>query len=140
MAAICNQIRETPAFINYQNQFPKQVWQKAAQGFALTAALSLIVCSSTVTAALIGGALAASATLIEAIARPLIKMTFPEHPVIGYAISIFTPTILTMAAFKSVPFLTNSGFNPGFGFWKGLSWFCLNPDYYDRNVGLVEVL
>lgn len=139
MAAICNQIRENQIFINYQNRFPKQVWQKAAQGFAVTTAISLIVGSSTVSAALIGGAMAATATLIGAIVRPLINMIFPEHPSIGYMITVFTPTILMMAAFKSIPFLTNSGFNPGFGFLKVFSWFSLNIDSYIQNIAIAEV-
>lgn len=57
---------------------PREIPTRAAQSALLTAGLRLFAVSSTPQIALLGGAVAATATLTEAIARPLLKSILPK--------------------------------------------------------------
>ena len=71
---------------SYFQRLPNQIAIKAAQGFLITGTLSLLTGFSA-SVALTGGAIAVTATFIEALVRPLLKDIFPgnngEHSIMN---------------------------------------------------------
>ncbi|HEY5234881.1 MAG TPA: hypothetical protein VIJ14_01785 [Rhabdochlamydiaceae bacterium] len=124
---------------SYVRNIPAEVPLKAAQGFIVTAAISLIA-GNAANIALLGGAIAATATLIEAIARPFIQAVFPDSPFIGMAISIFVPNMLALGLAASLAPWIGISYRVTSSFISILAWLALNQQFYQRNVGMVEVL
>jgi len=120
---------------NYSTNFPSEVRIKATQGFVATAVISLLF-GSALNVALVGGAIAATATLIEAITRPIMLAIFPEHEpitkVIQIAFSIFLAA--SLADWVGVSYRVTSPVITGIGL------YILNIGSYDRKVGVVAVL
>jgi hypothetical protein len=124
---------------NYTTNFPAEVPTKAAQGFIITGAVSLLYGSSA-NVALLGGAIAVTATLIEALTRPIIKAIFPENPFIVKCIQVCVPRILALGgAIALAPWIGVSYEITSF-FIPLIAWIALNDRFYERNVGMVEVL
>lgn len=123
----------------YINDLPEQVPVKAAQGFVATAAIHVLM-GGVAKVALLGGAIVATATLIEAVTRPIIRAIFPEHPFIGRIIQISVPKIaalgiaIAIAPWIGIAYKTTNFLLPL------LAWLTLNNNFYERNVGMVEVL
>ena len=124
---------------NYIRNFPTQVPMKAAQGFIATAAIGLIA-GTAANIALLGGAIAATATLIEAVTRPIIRAIFPENPFIGRAIQIITPRIMALALAASLAPWVGATYTITNRLLPLLAWLALNNNFYDSNVAMVEVL
>jgi hypothetical protein len=112
---------------------------KAAQGFLATAAISLVA-GNAANIALLGGTIAATATLIEALARPLIQAVFPDSPFIGMAISIVIPNILALGLAASLAPWMGISYRVTSSVLSLLAWVVLNQQCYERNVGMVEIL
>lgn len=72
----------TPAITDYYQHMPTNIPQKAAQGFLLTAAVCLILGGGSVGVAVLGGSIAVTATIIEALIRPVLRKIFPNHPML----------------------------------------------------------
>lgn len=124
---------------SYMNSFPNQVPQKAAQSFVVTAAIG-VISGATFQAALIAGSLAVTATLIEAITRPIIRSIFPENPQIATFIQIIIPKVVALSLATSIApwMLTND--KTATIFLRFIAWVSLNLDFYQKNVGMVEIL
>jgi hypothetical protein len=124
---------------DYRAQLPMQIPRKAAQGFVATVVLQLAV-GSTLPLACVGGMIAVTATLVEALARPIIRALFDENPFIVQCMQV---TISSGAAFACM-----HTFAPKFAasykavsFWLSfLAWIPLNQDFIGRNVAMAEVL
>ena len=139
MTTICQRLNQNHAIENYVDRMPTQIWMKSAQGLAVTVSISLIA-GSSISAALVAGALAVAATLVEAIARPLIKSIFPDNPFIGRTISVFTANGLVLGAAKSIFSFSEIGFNPAsYILVKLIAWLSLNQNFYTDNVAIAEV-
>ena len=87
----------TNAIYNYRKDIPVEVALRAAQGFVATAAISLCL-GSAIPVVLLGGAIAATATIIEAVTRPLFKALFSVKVAALGSISIAAPIALGLAA------------------------------------------
>jgi hypothetical protein len=124
---------------SYARSFPAEVPMKAAQGFIVTAAISLIA-GNAANFALLGGAIAATATLIEAIARPFIQAVFPDNPLIGSAISIVVPNMIALGLAASLVPWIGISYKVTSSVLSLLAWLVLNQQFYHRNVGMVNVL
>lgn len=124
---------------NYVQNFPTEVPTKAAQGFIATATISLIAgCASSV--ALLGGAIAATATIIEAITRPIIRAIFPETPFIAKLIQICIPKMMALGLAASIAPWIGVSYKMTSILLPLIAWITLNDRFYDRNVAMVEVL
>lgn len=121
---------------NYVQNFPTEVPTKATQSFIVTTGISLFAGSAS-NVALLGGALAATSTLIEAVTRPIIKAVFPENTKIAEIIQIVMPKmiVLSLAVRFGVTYQVTS-----FVLIRIITWIALNRTFYERNVGMVEVL
>lgn len=122
----------------YMQNFPSQVPTKAAQGFIVTTVINLVK-GATGSMALLGGAIAVTATLIEAVTRPIITAVFPKHPTIARCIQIITSTMIalglaaSLAPWIGVVYKTTSIVMPL------LAMLLLNDGFYEKNEALVQV-
>lgn len=124
---------------NYVKKFPSEVPVKAAQGFVVTAIIKLLVGSAS-NVALAGGALAAAATGIEAATRPIIKNIFPENPEIAKCIQFFIPKMLTLGLASTIAPGISISYKMTSILLSLIAWVAFNNRFYERNVGIVEVL
>ncbi len=124
---------------NYADSFPQQVPVKAAQGFVATAAIHLFL-GGVAKVALLGGAIAATATLIEAVTRPIIRAIFPEHRFIGNMIQIVVPQIAAVGLATAIAPWIGITYKITNHLVPLVAWLMLNQDYYERNVGMATVL
>ncbi|MBS0620131.1 MAG: hypothetical protein JSS61_01555 [Verrucomicrobia bacterium] len=124
---------------SYVQKFPDAVPTKTAQSFILTVVINLAI-GATAHMALVGGALASTATLIEAVTRPIIREIFPENPQVAEFIQIVMPYMIviglatTIAPWVGVAYKTSSVLLPVIGM------LVLNNSFYARNVGRAFVL
>jgi hypothetical protein len=132
---------------NYIQNFPTELPMKAAQGFIATTVISLITgCAPSV--ALLGGTIAATATIIEAITRPIIRAIFPETPFIATSIQIFIPQMMALGLADSIAPWIGTSYKTTSILLPLLAWISLNGislngisnGFYGRNVAMVEVL
>jgi len=127
----------------YTNTMPDQLPVKMGQSFLASAALSTFFASS---AALVvfTGTLAATVTLIEAVARPIIRATFPENQFIGFACSLLVAygSGLSLAS-RAAP-LFGLTYKVVYPILCGLGWAALNSgngsDFYEQNRAMAVVL
>ena len=125
---------------SYIRNFPTQVPMKAAQGFVVTLVINLIANNHPSNVALLGGAIAATATVIEALTRPIIKAIFPEHPLITRLIQVITPKVIALSLAASVaPWIGVSYTTTSFVL-PLIAWIILNEGFYENNVAMAEVL
>ncbi len=124
---------------HYIRNFPTNVPVKAAQGFIATAAICLLA-GGAANMALLGGAIAVTATLIEAVARPIILAVFQDAPFIGAAIQIFIPEMLALGLAASAAPLIGLSYKMTSPLLSVLAWLTLNQDVFQGNVGMVHVL
>lgn len=89
MSAILATIRR-----DYVNNFPRDVPETAAKSFVITGAINLAA-GSSINQTLFGGALAITATLIEALTRPIIMAIFPQNATLAKFVQIVVPLALT---------------------------------------------
>lgn len=122
----------------YKETFPTHLAQKASQGFIASTTLRLFLGTAT-DAALLGGAMAVTATIIEAITRPIIKAIFPENPVIGLWIQIIVPSTLVMSAALALAPTIGIVYKTASVIFSTLTWICLNSDFYEKNTAMVTV-
>jgi hypothetical protein len=120
---------------------------KAAQSFVASAAINLFLHSSPATA-ILGGAIAATASLIEAVTRPIIRTIFPKSDSQGQ-----TPKLPLLAQVTQllVPSMVARGIASAFAPWIGLTyttstifftaitWWALNDDVFNKNEGVAFV-
>ncbi len=123
----------------YVRNFPTEVPMKAAQGFIATAVVNLMV-GSAANVALIGGALAVTATLIEAVTRPIIRAVFPQNPLIARIIQIIVPQALAFGLGVAAAPWIGLSYKLSSSIIGFIAWLVLNDGWYNRNVGLVHVL
>jgi len=124
---------------NYIQNFPSEVPTKAAQGFIATAVINLLAGSAS-NVALIGGAFAVTATIIEAVARPIIKAVFPRNPGIVIIIQIVMPRMMALGLAASLAPWLGVAYKMSSILMSSLAWLALNNRFLERNVGMVEVL
>lgn len=119
--------------------FPDKVPLKAAQGFIVTAVINTVFGSSA-KVALLGGAIAATATIIEAITRPIIDGLFYKNGRIRLIIQIVVPPAIALglaasiASWLGVAYKMNSGLIPIIG------WLALNSSGLEKNEAMAVVL
>lgn len=124
---------------NYMQNFPAQVPIKTAQSFIVTALINIMTGSAS-SVVLAGSCLAATATIIEAVIRPIIKNIFPRNPSIATMTQIIIPTTIalslapTIAPCLGVVYKTTSVLLPI------LAWMTLNEKFYENNVAMAVVL
>ncbi|MDP1607903.1 MAG: hypothetical protein Q8L98_01155 [Chlamydiales bacterium] len=125
---------------SYVNQLPYNVATKAAQGALITGVISWAF-GSTLPVALLGGAIAATATIIEAAVRPLIKNIFPNNPFIARCAQIIIPpTIALSLATSATPWIRLT-YKTSFYIIPLLGWIALNEDFLtQQNVAMAWVL
>jgi hypothetical protein len=128
---------------NYNKNFPAEAPTKAAQGFVVTASYKLAF-GASFNEALKSGAVAATATIIEAVTRPITKEIFSKNPEIGATIQSVVPRIITagltcsIASRFDVSFKEISFKNTSFGLLlASLSLNGVPSEFYKRNIGLV---
>lgn len=124
---------------NYVQKFPAEVPTKAAQGFIATAVINILAGSAS-NVALVGGAIAATATIIEAVTRPIIKAVFPENPGIVKCIQIIMPKMMALSLAASTAPWLGVAYKMTSVLMPLIAWITLNDRFYERNVGMVEVL
>ena len=123
----------------YVRNFPTNLPVKAAQGFIATAVISLIA-GSAVNVALLGGAIAATATVIEAVTRPLIRAIFPNNETVGFVIQIIIPKMFALAIAGTVSPMLGVSYKVSNSLSAFIAWIALNAGSYSRNESLAEVL
>lgn len=119
--------------------FPAEVPTKAAQGFIVTAVINVCTGSAN-NVALVGGALAATATIIEAVTRPIIRALFPENPGIATFIQICIPKMVVLSLATSIAPWVGVSYKMSSFLLPLIAWVALNAGFYRRNVGMAEVL
>lgn len=124
---------------NYIKNFPNEVPTKAAQGFVVTAVIHLVIRSGS-SVALLGGAIAATATMIEAATRPIIKAIFPENPYIAAFTQIVTTQIMAVGLATSIAPWLGVAFKLTPLVLHLILWPALNYECYKKNVGMVGIL
>ncbi|OGN56579.1 MAG: hypothetical protein A3D96_04825 [Chlamydiae bacterium RIFCSPHIGHO2_12_FULL_44_59] len=125
---------------SYVRKFPAEVPIKAAQGFIATTVIHLLLGSAS-SLALLGGTIAAVATIIEAITRPIINTIFPEHKVIAQCIQIVMPKMMALGLASSrIPWLDTTTSTVTFLLVNLIAWPTLNYRFYERNVAMVEIV
>ena len=123
----------------YTNNFPNEVPTKATQGFIVTAAIGLIT-GRAAPVSFLGGAIAATATLIEAVTRPIIKAVFPDIPFIAKCIQISVPKLMALGLAGSLIPWIGISYKITSVLIPLLAWLALNDRFYERNVAMVEIL
>ena len=105
----------------------------------MTAAIGLIT-GRAAPVSFLGGAIAATATLIEAVTRPIIKAVFPDIPFIAKCIQISVPKLMALGLAGSlIPWICIS-YKITSVLIPLLAWLALNDRFYERNVAMVEIL
>lgn len=122
----------------YVRLFPSELPMKAAQGFLATMAISLIM-GSALNVALFMGAVAVTATLIEAITRPIVRTAFPDNPNIAAGTQIIIPRLLTISLGMQAASWLGTTFRMNGVLLPLLSWFALNEGFYKDNVAVAQV-
>jgi hypothetical protein len=132
----------------YIQNFPQQAPVKIAASFLVTTAINLF--SNTLQGALFVGGMAATATLIEAITRPIIREIFPqdESPqIIPKAAQIIIPEIIALglgasiAPYLGVSYKVNMFKDNALQKWFSIfSWCVLNFTAWNRNAPYAAVL
>lgn len=124
---------------NYMQSFPTEVPTKTAQGFIITATINLLN-GYNCSVALVGGAIAAIATIIEAVTRPIIRAIFSENPNIAKFIQIVIPKMMALGLAALVAPWIGVSYKMTSVLLPIIAWITLNEGFYERNVGMVEVL
>ena len=124
---------------NYIRNFPAEVPIKAAQGFIVTAAINLIA-GRAGNVALFGGAIAATSTMIEAVTRPIIRSIFQDHRTIAIFIQIFFPKMIALGLAASIAPWIGVSYKMNSFLLPLIAWIALNHDFFNRNVGMAEML
>ena len=124
---------------NYRRDFPTEVPTKAAQGFIVTATINLIA-GHACPVILLGGTLAATATIIEAITRPIIHTLFPDNPGIATYIQSLVPAIMVLSVATSAAPWIGISYQVTSILISFIAWFSLNEDFYKNKVGMVSIL
>lgn len=125
---------------SYIRNFPDEVPIKAAQSFVVTAVINLIV-GQTAKMAVLGGTIAMTATLIEAITRPIIRGIFPDNDFIAKSIQICVPAIAALGLATALAPTIGLTYKVSSFLLSLLAWLTLNNNrFYERNVAMVEVL
>lgn len=124
---------------NYTQNFPAEVPIKAAQGFIVTATINLLN-GYNCNVALVGGTVAAIATIIEAVTRPIIRAIFPENPNIAKFIQIVIPKMMALGLAAAVAPWVGISYKMTSILLPVIAWLTLNERFYERNVGMVEIL
>lgn len=89
----CSQAQKE--FVSYVEKIPTELSKRTAQSFVMTAALNCV--ATTFSSAMFGGAVAATATLIEAATRPAIMALFSECPLVARAVQFVAPLYISLA-------------------------------------------
>lgn len=123
----------------YVQQFPERVPLKMAQSFVASSAIHLLF-GASVNVTLIGGAVAALATVVEAIARPVFKSIFPEHSWVASNVSILAAYSIAICAANAVaPWLRTADAIGVFGMAL-FGALLFNDDYFEKNDGFMFIL
>ena len=124
---------------HYIQHLPSEMPTKAAQGFIVTAAISLLAgCSANV--ALLGGAIAASATIIEAVTRPIIRAIFPNHSTIASCIQVYIPNTIALGVASALTPWIGVSYKMTSALLSIFAWITLNDRFYERNVAMAGIL
>jgi len=134
MVAILNHIQN-----NYIQELPGEIPQKVAQSVIVTVAISLFS-GATRNIALLGGAIAGTTTVIEAVTRPILNAIFPENPMVVRCIQIVAPRLMALGLAASLAPWLGVAFQTDGIVLPLIAWFVLNDRYVERNVAMVEVL
>lgn len=129
----------TSRYNQYVQNLPTEVPRKAAQGFAITATIQLISGSSRNTS-IFAGAMAATSTIIEAVTRPIIRAIFPNYPTIAQWIQMLIPRAIALGLASTVSPWIGVSDQIATSLLPILAWWALNGNFYEANVGMVEVL
>lgn len=123
----------------YVDDFPKLVPLKMAQSFVAASAVHLLL-GASVNVTLIGGAVAALATAVEAIARPVFKTIFPDHSWMASNVSILAAySIAVFTANAVAPWLRTADAIGVFGMAL-LGAILFNNEYFEKNGGNAVIL
>lgn len=108
----------------YVNNFPTDVLTKAAQGFTASTILRVVfdnVVAKKVAfngnAALLTGAMAATATIVEAVTRPMVRATLPDWPDFLRLVQIYSSRIITLGLAYSISPWIGVNYAPEVGFF-----------------------
>jgi hypothetical protein len=124
---------------HYIENLPTEVPTKAAQGFVVTAVINLLYGSAS-NVALVGGAVAATSTIIEAATRPVIRAIFPENPRIAKFTQIVIPKMMALSLAASAAPWLGVTYKISTILMPLIAWITLNEGFYEKNVGMVEIL
>lgn len=124
---------------NFSQNFPNEVPRKAAQGSIVSATIQLISGSAT-NMVLFAGILSVTATLIEAITRPIIQDIFPANQWIAQFVLIILPSVLVFKlAFAVAPAFVATYYATSCFALNFFAWCALNDNSYEKNVGLAFI-
>lgn len=124
---------------HYMENFPTKMPLKAAQGFLVSATVRLIT-GCTLSLALFGGGIAAMATLIEAITRPIFRDVFPRTPNVAIAVQIIISLTMGLSLASAIAPWIGLSYKTTSFLLPLIATFCLNQDFYAKNEGLAVVL
>ena len=92
-------------FSHYSRAFPLDVPIKVAQGFVASVVITLIAGGSG-QMALLGGAMAVTATLIGAVIQPILRAVFPQHSrSVGVFLVVIPESITVILADSVAPWI-----------------------------------
>ena len=124
----------------YVQDLPDQIMFKTAQGFVATAGISLIYGAAANTALTLG-AIAATATLIEAVSRPIIRSLFANTALVTF-FQISLPKMAAFALARSIAPWTSaqvaSRSLSSLITWVMINYGATNP--FTNNIAMAEVL
>lgn len=124
---------------NYVQGIPREIPLKMAQSFIATTTICLIY-DAVVPIALLGGMIAATATVIEALTRPIIESLFAEAPFIGKCIQVAMPPLLTLQFFSLLSPWIGIEYRQTNFLLPWISWYVLNERYQERNLAMAVII
>ncbi|PIS01964.1 MAG: hypothetical protein COT85_07420 [Chlamydiae bacterium CG10_big_fil_rev_8_21_14_0_10_42_34] len=128
-----------PLSQKYIDQFPADLPRKSAQAFVATATIGLIY-GTAINVSMFGGAVAALATVIETITRPIIGPVFYDSPIAQEVIQTFIPWfIATQLGEMTAPMLGLS-FKVSLSILSVIGWNLLNASPFENKKALAFVL
>lgn len=124
---------------DYVDRFPNEVPIKMAQSFLVTATICL-VSGGVANVALLGGAIAATATVIEALTRPIIKSVFSRTPIIARCIQVVIPQLMALRFSVLLTPLIGVSYKATSFALPFIAWIILNEGYYETNTGMAVII
>lgn len=123
----------------FVDSMPKQLPVKIGQSFIASVALGGFF-GATAKVAILAGSIAATATLVEAVARPIIDSVFPENQGIALASTVLISITSAFGLANAASSVTGLTYRVSAPLFSLIGMLCLNQDPRENNLAMAFVL